>query len=82
VGGWGEGEWVGWGGRDEGELALPDFEFEGAVFSDEFEVGAIGSDEACAVGAGGEGDEHVEVEVAELAAFEAVVADHVAKNLT
>lgn len=52
-------------------MDLPDFQLEAAVFADELEVGAVGRDEAGAVGADGEGDQHVEVEIAELARFEA-----------
>ena len=52
-------------------MDLPDFQLEVAVFTDELEVGAIGRDEAGAVGANGQGDQHIEVEIAEFARLEA-----------
>jgi len=55
------------------DLALPDFQFKSAVAADEFEVGAVGGDEARSVGSGGQGDEDVEVEVAELVGLEALI---------
>ena len=48
-------------------MDLPDFQLEAAVFADELEVGAVGRDEAGAVGADGQGDQHIEVEIAEFA---------------
>jgi hypothetical protein len=53
---------------------LPDFKLEIPVFANQFEAGAVGCDEACAVRAGGESDQDIEVEFAELARLEALVS--------
>ena len=64
------------------DLALPDFQFKSAVAADEFEVGAVGGDEARSVGSGGQGDEDVEVEVAELVCLKAMIFAHFAQKLS
>jgi hypothetical protein len=48
----------------------PHFQLEIPIFADQFKIGAVGRDQARAVGAGGQGNEHVEVQVAELMGFE------------
>jgi len=58
-------------------LRLPYFEFEFPVGADHFEVGAAGGDQPSAVGSGGEHDEHVEMQVAQLRRGDAgVVQEH------
>jgi len=52
---------------------LPDFQLEVAIVADEFEVGAVGRDEARAVCADGESDQDIEVKLAELVRLEALV---------
>ena len=48
---------------------LPNLQFECAILVDQLEVGAVGGNQRCAVRAGGERNQHVKVEVTQLAPF-------------
>jgi hypothetical protein len=54
--------------------SLRDIKFEIAVMADQFEVGAVRGDEPGSMGADGESDQNIEVEIAELVGLETFVS--------
>ena len=65
---------------DLGDLALPDFHLEVPIGADQLEIGAIAGDQTRAAGASGQGDQDVEVQVAEFMGLKALVIPDFCKD--
>jgi len=61
---------------------LPDLQLETAILANHLEVGAVADDQRCAVGAGGQRNQQIEVQIAQLGRLEALVCSDRGKNLT
>jgi hypothetical protein len=60
----------------------PHFEMELAISVDHFKIRSIGRNQAGAVGAGGEGDEDVEVKIAQLGGCKTAIGANAGQDLT
>ena len=68
------------GARRTPTSKLPHLQPDGAILVDQLKIRLIGRDEAGSIGAGGEGDENVEMQVTEFAWREAVIGTHARQN--
>jgi len=67
------------GGR---QTPLPNLQFEAAILANHLEVGAVAGDQRCAMGAGGQSNQHIEVQIAQFGRLKALVCPDRGKSLT